>query len=103
MAYATKQKFGGQVASVGRVVLLMARSVKDKTSGCLHAGVISGISSSKDLPYIRDLRTDLRFDPWDKPYLHRDFAEDAWNFVETSTVAEVEAMPLGSWTWPVRV
>lgn len=95
--YATEQKFGGQRASVGRVVVLATDRHDDKSGMCLRAGVILAISSSKDIPYIAahaSLKTTVG---------HILPGDHEWKFVETRTETEVEAMPIGSWTWPPRI
>lgn len=90
--FATKQKFGGQVASVCRMVLLAAPSHKDPTKMCLRAGVVLAISSSQDTIYIKDLGSD-----------DATMTSVEWTFVSTGCPADAEAMPIGSWTWPPRV
>jgi hypothetical protein len=97
--YVTKQYFGGQRASVGRVVVLATDKHDGKPGICLRAGVIRAISSSKDMPYI------AAHDSLNLPTTvdHVSPGDHEWKFVETRTEAEVEAMLIGSWTWPVRV
>ena len=89
MKYTSEKKYGGQRASIGRSVV-----VKTEDNG-LGAGLIDGIATDTDG------ETDT---------------EEVWIaeagevgvmtglvFHPTTTEAEIEAMPVGCWTWPVRV
>ncbi len=85
--YASKKSYGGQRASVGRVVVV-ARAVTTSGRVELRAGVIATILPSGE------------------PSIDVIGLADAWQeapFVETKTTSDVEAMPAGSWTWPPRV
>lgn len=94
--YATDQKFAGQRASVGRVVLLAAKKHDGSEGVCLRAGMIIAISSKDDRPYIHDVAAGTC-----------DWKEPAWTFFNVHQSASDEEtlalMPIGSWTWPPRV
>lgn len=95
--YVTDQKFAGQRASVGRVVILAAKKHDGSKGVCLRAGMIIAISSKGDRPYIHDIAAGTC-----------DWKEPAWTFfdlasqpgIPISPIAEAESMPIGSWTWP---
>jgi len=103
--YATKKTFAGRKARVGDVVVLAARKPGENSSCftcqcgtpcwkhdtmCLRAGVVGAISSSQDLPYLRDLKAgEVDKDPKE------------WTFVETFSEEGIEEMEIGQWTWPL--
>lgn len=105
--YATTQSFGGQRASVGRAVILSRVPHDGRRGVCLVAGTIHAISSSKDMPYIapidRGSSGGRRDAEWQDDAMRSGDPSLRWRFCETQTEADVEAMPLGSWTWPPRV
>jgi hypothetical protein len=80
--YATKQTFGTQRASLGRIVL-----VNTKTGG-LSVGVVVGIRPNDEL-IIQDLVTAAQY--------------HGFQFVTTIVERELETMPERTWTWPPRV
>ncbi|RTL26966.1 MAG: hypothetical protein EKK55_07105 [Rhodocyclaceae bacterium] len=88
----TARLYGDRRAAVHMDVTLMAAKHDGRPGGCIHAGMIVAVG---DRPYIRDLRTNTVDVP--------DGDVPPWNFVETTTAADVEAMPVGSWTWPVAL
>lgn len=90
--YATQQKFGGQRASVGRIVLLAAPKHDDPSKVCLRAGIVVAVSAGQDRPYIQDAKTGVV-----------DWGEPMWHFRATTSPEEAEALPLGAWTWPPRI
>ena len=96
--FSTMQEFGGQRASVGRVVLLACPSHDDPAKMCLRSGKIIAISSKHDRPYIQDDKTGEV--DWEAP---------KWTFytprspTPETRLLEIEHMPIGSWTWPPRV
>lgn len=87
-SYATKQAFGGRRAAVTDTVVLAVRQ-HDGEGVCLRAGMVEAISGGHDRPYFRDPRDGA--------------VSMDWMFRETRTVEEIEALPIGSWTWPIRV
>ncbi len=84
--YCTKQIFGGNRATVGDIVLLSCARYDGAPGVCLRAGVVAGICSSKDLPYLLALGTN-------------ETMLTEWTFQETHTEKETEALPVGRWTW----
>ena len=86
--YATVKIFAGQRASVGRVVI-----VRTNRDGIL-AGLISQIDSREQI-YI--------FAPGIGVNGPVEGATRSYDFKETKTVEEVEALGEFEWTWPVRV
>lgn len=88
-ALATKRAFGGRRACVGDTVVLAASKHDGSPGTCLRAGLVVAVASKDDRPYLFDIRAGTV--DWDTP---------AWAFFIATTEAEVEAMPLGSWTWP---
>jgi hypothetical protein len=87
--YATVQKFGDRKATVGAVVVMCCPRHDDKPGTCLRAGMVVAVSSTKDLPWILDVKhpehgptTELRFIP-------------------TSNETQMENLPLDAWTWPL--
>lgn len=98
--YATERSFGGQRASVGRIVLLACASHDDPKKTCLRAGIIIAISSKHDRPYIHDLKTGEADFLWEVPWKYY----DPESRTEETRLTEIETcMPIGSWTWPPRV
>lgn len=92
MSYASKQSFGTQRASAGRVVLIaVKREIGDPDKGpWVRAGVIIGISSRTDKPYVRDLGA-------------KDHTWEHLVYFEAKTEEDVTKMPVGSWCWPPRL
>jgi len=104
--YQTKQMFDGRRARVGDVVVLAAITNKgnwyscpaccacqpcaEHNRMCLRAGIVGAISSSKDLPHLRDLKSG-----------EADKDPKEWTFVATKTVEKIEALEIGQWTWPI--
>lgn len=85
--YTSESTFGGQRASVGRVVVV-AREVTRGGRVELRAGIIATILPSGEPSIdVIGLSDALQGAP----------------FVETKTPEDAEAMPAGSWTWPPRV
>jgi hypothetical protein len=104
--YLTKRDFAGRRARVGDIVVLAARKPGDvrgcftcdcgtpcwiHDTSCLRAGIVGAISSSQDLPYLRDLKAG-----------EVDKNPNEWEFVRTSSVDEIEALEIGQWTWPLK-
>lgn len=88
--YASNQAFGGQRASIGRAVVLMAGTVM--THGDAHQVLIPATIAeidSADLPVFVDIRG-------------RRFHGTLLTFQPT-TAENIEKMPHDSWTWPPRV
>jgi hypothetical protein len=83
MKYATTKTFDGQRASLGRVVI--ARSC----GGILEGGMIVALTDDDERVFVRLL---------DSAYVSSCLA-----FVPTKTEEDINALPEGSWTWPVRV
>jgi len=81
--YASEEKFGGQRASVGRTIVL-----RDGLDEDVEAGVVTKIRSDGMINITSS-------------YSGVDYNE--FQFVETKTEADVDALPPRSWTWPVRV
>jgi hypothetical protein len=81
--YASKEPFGGQRASVGRVVVM-----RDGLDDDVEAGVITRIPTTGRMVITSS-------------YSGGDY--DGLSFVETKTEADVDKLPPGAWTWPVRV
>ncbi len=74
--------YGGQRATIGRIVVI-------HTDEGIGAGVIDHFKPENEQPAI------VQLTPHEVcSYL---------GFVETKTAADVEAMPLNSWTWPPRI
>ncbi len=94
-SYSTIQMFAGRRARVGDIVILAGRSHDGGDKMCLRAGVVVAICSSQDRPFLLDLRNNSV-----------DWVDPAWKFVATpsdrSIQLEMEALPIGSWTWPVK-
>ncbi len=95
MKYATEQKFGDQRASVGRVVIVIT---EDDGERLLTPGIISRIRED-DTPLIRTVGS---FPSGD------DTLSDGkdWGglvYREAVTEADIEALPVDSWTYPPRV
>jgi len=86
--YATVQSFGGQRASIGRVVLVKIGVGQGDVEPVLAPGMIESIEEG-DRPNIRTT-TGMRF------------AGGMLDFAETKTEADIDSAPLGSWTWPPR-
>lgn len=97
--YQTKQRFGHKRATVGAIVVLAALGHTEGSPPCLHAGVIGGISGSRDAPYVRDLR---QVHDVTGAAMRPDFRDDQWTFVETKTAEEMQHLPAGAWTWPIE-
>jgi hypothetical protein len=76
--YATEQMFGGQRASVGRVVVI-------HTLHGICADTIDRIAGEAPVMKFNQGRL------------------NEFTFHPTTTAADVEAMPPGCWTWPPRV
>lgn len=91
--YATSEKFGGQRASVGRVVVV-------KYKGDLFMGIVEAISLDGQRPIIRmfsdhspDARNDSAFG----------FDDADLDFIDLKTEDEIAAAPERCWFWPPRV
>lgn len=82
--YASKEKFDGQRASVGRVVVINTGSPRG-----VQAGLIQAIDANGK-PEIA---------VWDTTGQ----GGAGSNFVATKTEEDVNNLPPCSWTWPVRV
>ena len=80
--YATAATFGGQRASICRAVVV-------HHDACLSSGTIDSIDAESGAPWIHIP-------------LHGIVTDDL-AFHATSTEAEVDALPDGCWTWPVRL
>ena len=99
--YATDRLYGGRRATVTDPVVVAVPSHDGSGRVCLRAATIDAVSASEDAPYIRDPHTwEMRLDATHREVL-RNFAGELV-FVETRTQADVEEVPLGSWTWPLR-
>jgi hypothetical protein len=85
--YATDQSFGGQRASVGRVVVVCLEREEWPT---LVPGLIDSIDVVMDQPWIQVMGAvgRLLLQP---------------RYSGAATPAEAEAMPPGTWTWPPRI
>lgn len=81
--YASKEKYDGQRASVGRVVV-----ARENPEENVEAAVIARIDDG-DAITITSMFTGV------------DMA--GMQFVATKTEEDVDNLPPGSWTWPVRV
>jgi len=57
---------------------------------CLRAGIVGAISSSKDLPHLRDLKSG-----------EADKDPKEWTFVATKSEDDIEKLEIGQWTWPI--
>lgn len=90
MAYASEQKFAGQVATAGRAVIVAVAAPNGET--WIRAGVILGVSSHTDKVYIRDLGADGPID-----------YQKEWTFADVKTPGETKHMRPGEWAWPPRV
>lgn len=82
--YATDQQFGGQRASVGRIVVV-------RTGRGIQAGVISEIYG--DEPVIRVLSA----------HTNPDVSSEFFAFFEAKTEQELLGAPDGFWSWPPRI
>lgn len=87
--YETKQKFGRRRARVTDAVVLAADAHDDPMKVCIRAGEVVAISSSTDYPYFID-----------KGRPERGLSQK-WIFKPTRTKEEIEALPMGTWTWPL--
>jgi len=85
--YASDKTYGGQRASVGRVVVVATPYAGRVV---LRAGIISSILGDGDTPAIEVIGEDTD-------------GKIVGTFVETRTGADAEAMPAGSWSWPPRL
>lgn len=81
MTYATKQAFGGQRASLGRVIL-----VKGGITQPPHPMLIDDINGDQD---------------WDEPVIKGTCG--TYRFYDAKTEADLATMPDYSWCWPPRL
>lgn len=79
--YASERVFGGQRASVGRVVVVRKEHE-------LFVGLIDNIYDDDGVLIVTPQDNDQ---------------SSEFSFVETKTAEDVEKMPEDSWTWPPRV
>jgi hypothetical protein len=92
--YATQKTFDGRKARIGDTVVLACpkQVVGMFTHVVLRAGIVGAISSSRDIPYLRDLRSDSGI---------QDVDPERWVFVPTKTEEDIEKLEIGQWTWPL--
>jgi len=81
MKYATEITFDGQRASLGRAVVVRTRD------GDLEAATITTITSKDDV-MMCGFNVDI---------------SSRYSFIPTKTEDDINALPEGAWTWPVRV
>lgn len=85
MKYASEQKYDGQRASIGRIVV-----IRTEESG-LAAGIVDGIGydgENGEVVWIAEAG--------------EIGCVEALAFHPTQSAEDIEAMPVGTWTWPVR-
>lgn len=85
--YATRQRFGGRRAKVTDLVVLCCPRHDGKPGTCLRARMVVAISSTTDSPWISDVK-------------HPEQPAKDRIFYDARTQAEIETMPVGTWTWP---
>jgi len=97
--YATQKTYDGRRARIGDMVILACpkydmREINyhpaPEQKMCLRAGVVGAISSSRDIPYLRDLRAGSP-----------DADPEWWVFVATRTEEDIEKLEISQWTWPL--
>lgn len=99
--YATQQRFDGQRASVGRVVVVAQLVHDEQGRSTWRTEIVAGSIASirYDLPVFNTEKGDVY-----EPYKDENGkACGGLEFMPCSTERDVETMPAGSWTWPVRV
>ncbi len=89
--YPTTRRFPEEIGTRARVtdlVVICCPRHDGKPGTCLRAGLVVAVSSSADVPWILDVK-------------HPELSKTR-PFCATATPEDVETMPIGSWTWPLR-